>query len=236
MDRVNWDRWAPASGIVSALLFIAGFAITGIDAPGLGETAIDVASFFEDNRRRVLIAAVLFGLSTVSLLWFLGSLSAVMRDRDEARLAGTALASGALVAAIFLLIIAIYAGLAVTTRDAADAGAVEILLDVTWAAGVLLAFPLATLVAAAAIAAFRGRFLPGWFAWASLAAALVILAGGTTWAEDGVWAPDGLYSYVVLVGFLVWLLATSVLLVWWRVDAVEAGTQRDTETTEVPER
>ena len=234
MDRVNWDRWAPASGIVSALLFIAGFAITGIDAPGLEETAIDVASFFDDNRSRVLIGAVLFGLSTVLLLWFLGSLAAVMRDRGEARLAGTALVSGALVAAVFLVIIAIYAGLAVTTREAADAGAVEILLDVSWAAGVLLAFPLATLVAATAIAAFRGRFVPGWFAWASAAAALVILVGGTTWAEDGVWAPDGLYSYVVLAAFLAWLLATSALLVLWRAGAGEAATQRDTETTAAP--
>ncbi len=92
---------------------------------------------------------------------------------------------------------------------------------------------LAALAAATAIAAFRGRFLPGWFAWASVAAALVILAGGTTWAEDGVWAPDGLYSYVVLTAFLAWLLATSGLLVWWRADAMDAVTRPDTETTPV---
>jgi hypothetical protein len=42
---------------------------------------------------------------------------------------------------------------------------------------------------------------------------LLVLAGGTTWARDGFWAPDGAYSRFVssIVG-LVWVVVFSGLL------------------------
>jgi hypothetical protein len=46
-----------------------------------------------------------------------------------------------------------------------------------------------------------------------VAAVLLVLAGGTTWASDGMWAPDGVYSRVVSpIIALVWIAVFSGLL------------------------
>ena len=49
---------------------------------------------------------------------------------------------------------------------------------------------------------------------AGIAAVVLVLAGGTTWASDGFWAPDGAYSRFVspIIG-VVWIVVISGLLV-----------------------
>ena len=49
---------------------------------------------------------------------------------------------------------------------------------------------------------------------AGVAAILLVLAGGTTWASDGFWAPDGAYSrFISPIIALVWVTVISALLV-----------------------
>jgi hypothetical protein len=40
---------------------------------------------------------------------------------------------------------------------------------------------------------------------AGVAAVVIVLLGGTTWANDGVWSPDGAYSRIV---------SPTIALVW----------------------
>lgn len=232
MERVNWERWAPASGIAAAILFLVAFGIAAADAPRLGDTAIEVASFYEEESGRVRLGAALFGFSILFFLWFLGSLTAAMRAVGEPRMGTIAAAAGVALATGFLVIIGVYAGLALTVAELADPGAIEVAADVIWALGVLLAFPMATLAAAAAVASLRSGLLPAWFGWVSAFAALLFAAGGTTWAEEGVWAPDGVYAYVVLFAFVAWLLAVSALLLWARRDVRAASEPERGPTSE----
>jgi hypothetical protein len=80
-------------------------------------------------------------------------------------------------------------------------------------ASTLISYPLAALVFATGIGALRSRLLPEWFGWASAVGALAILVSGTTFAQDGFWAPDGAYNaYITPIIFIVWVVVLSVLL------------------------
>jgi hypothetical protein len=43
---------------------------------------------------------------------------------------------------------------------------------------------------------------------------LLALLGGTTWARDGFWAPDGAYSLVATFLIFLWIAVLSGFLVW----------------------
>ena len=80
MSRSTWDRLSAASGIGFAVTFIAAFLVAG-DVPGLNDSAKDVQAWYGDNRGRVLVGVVLFG---IALALFCGS-SARSRTRCARR-------------------------------------------------------------------------------------------------------------------------------------------------------
>jgi hypothetical protein len=46
----------------------------------------------------------------------------------------------------------------------------------------------------------------------SLAAVVLVLLGGTTWASDGFWAPDGAYALISQVIVVLWIAVLSGFL------------------------
>jgi hypothetical protein len=46
-----------------------------------------------------------------------------------------------------------------------------------------------------------------------VAAVVLALLGGTTWASDGFWAPDGAYSLIAALVVFLWIAALSGFLV-----------------------
>jgi hypothetical protein len=221
MDRAMWDRWAPGFGIAFVVLFLVAFFIAG-ESPMVGDSAEEITSFYVDDRDRVLTAIVLFGLALIAFLWFLGSLAAVLNSAGEPRLAATAFGSGLITAGMFSAVMLLTGGLAFTIAENGDAGVVQALSDLTWVGQVVISFPAAALVGATSIAALRSLILPNWLGWAGVVGALVIVLGGTTWATDGFWAPDGGFAFITLIVFLLWLLVASVLLLMRPAGAAES--------------
>jgi hypothetical protein len=213
MDRAMWDRIAPGFGVVFAVLFLLGFLLIG-DSPALDDPAEEIAAYYDDDRGKLLTVIVLFGLSIVAFLWFLGSLVHTLRvEANESRLAATVLGAGVVTTSMFGGIVLMNAGLTFQIAEDGDAGVVAALYDLAWVASTLIAYPLAALVFAAGIGAMRGRLLPQWFGWTSAGGALVLLASGTTFARDGFWAPDGVYNaYITPLVFLGWVVVLSFLL------------------------
>jgi hypothetical protein len=231
MDRATWDRVAPGFGVVFAVLFVLGFLLIG-DSPALDESAEEIGAYYDDKRGKLLTVTVLFGLSIVAFLWFLGSIVHTLRvEADESRIAATALGAGIVTTSLFGLLVLLNAGLTFQIAEDGDAGVVAALYDLAWSTSTLIAFPVAALVFATGIGAWRSRLLPGWFGLASVVGALAILASGTTWARDGFWAPDGLYNaYITPLIFVAWIVALSVLLL--RRPALAAGPARPEATPE----
>jgi hypothetical protein len=213
MDKATWDRVAPGFGVVFAVFFVLGFLLIG-DSPSLDDSPEEIATYFDDERGKLLMVIVLFGLAIVAFLWFLGSLVHTLRvEADESRLAATALGAGVVTTTVFGGIVLLNAGLTFQIAEDGDPGVVAAVYDLAWVASTLISYPLAALVFATGIGVWRSRLLPVWFGWTSAVVAVVILASGTTWAKDGFWAPDGLYNaYISPIIFVVWTVAASVLL------------------------
>jgi hypothetical protein len=212
MLRWDWDRAAPGFGIIFVILFVVAFALAG-ETPSLDDSSSEIASFYADDRGKLLTVIVIFSLAIVAFLFFLGSLGTRLRWAGEPRLAVTAFGAGIVVTTIFGSLVFLTAGLVYKIAESGDDGVITAISDLTWVGSVLISFPAATLVWSTAITSLRSRLLPEWFGWISAAAALAILASGTTWARDGFWAPDGAYNaYITPLLFMAWVLVLSVLL------------------------
>jgi hypothetical protein len=51
---------------------------------------------------------------------------------------------------------------------------------------------------------------------------VLVLLGGTTWARDGFWAPDGVYAIVSGIILHLWVVVVSGFLVMRRPSAARA--------------
>lgn len=212
MRSWNWDRIAAGAGVGMVVLFVVGYLIVG-DGPKVDDPAGEILSYYGDERGKIATGAIIFGLGGVLLLWFVSALATALRAAGEPRAAATALAGGVTMVGVLFMILTVDAGIMLAAQEGADEGAVLALHKIFWAAEVVIAWPAAVLVGATAAAALRTRIFPQWYAGASGMAALAFLLGGTTWARDGFWAPDGAYGLLAFLVFLTWTLVTSVLLV-----------------------
>jgi hypothetical protein len=207
MDRWNWDRIAAGMGFAFVALFVAAFISFG-EAPKLADSAEEVAAYFVDDRSRVVTGAILFGLATIAFAWFVGAVATTLRNAGEVRLGATVIAAGGGMIGIALVILALnvaqIVGVAATDPDAA-----KTINTIVWAFEVIISWPVAAFTLATAAGAMRAGIFPQWLSWASLAGAAVIALGGTTLAESGFWAPDGEYTFLTIIVFLVWMLAAS---------------------------
>ena len=111
------------------------------------------------------------------------------------------------------MLITVNAALAYSTIDAGNQALMSVSNDVVWAGAVMVSFPAAMLIMAGSFGLWKARVISNALFGAGVAAVLLVLAGGTTWASDGMWAPDGVYSRVVSpIIALVWIAVFSGLL------------------------
>src|SRR4029453_5441245 len=66
---VFWERLWRTAGIQFVVLFIIAYVIYGYQPEG-GASADAVVKFYEGERPRILIAAVVAGFAVLNLLWF----------------------------------------------------------------------------------------------------------------------------------------------------------------------
>lgn len=221
MGRLNWERLAAASGAVFVALFVAGFVLAVSEQPSLGDPNADWVTWVGDNRRELKVAAILLGLALVAFLWFVGSVAHALHRVGEERLASVATASGAAMAAIAIVGVTLVTALA--WRVAGEAPRLtKPLFEVQLVAFTLISFPVAAFAYTTAVATWRSRLFPRWYAAPAGLAALAFLFGGGALALKGFYAPDGAYALITTIAFLVWVLVTSVLL------AFEQGGRRET--------
>ena len=74
-------------------------------------------------------------------------------------------------------------------------------------------FPAATFVMSGAFGLRQAGIISTSFFSAGVLVVVLALLGGTTWARDGLWAPDGAYSLLATLLVLVWIAVLSGFLV-----------------------
>jgi len=221
----DWERTWRSNGVIFVVLFIVSWIIYG-SQPKVGSSADKLVSFYDGDRTRILIAAVILAINILNLMWFAAALSTDLRDAGKGGWATAATAASAALGAIFFLFIALNAALAYSIAASGDNQITSGLNDLSWVLTAIASFPAAMLVMAGSFGLRRAGIISNAAFSAGVAAVVLVLLGGTTWATDGFWAVDGAYSrYIVPIVVLAWIAVVSGFL-----------TMRSPSTPRAPER
>ena len=207
-----WERLWRTAGIQSAGLFVLSSILYGYQ-PQLGASANALAAFYGGGRARVLIASVLAGIGVLNLMWFASAIRAKLADAGQDGWGGAATAASATVGGLFFLLITMTAALAYSIAGSGNPTLTTGLNDLSWTGFVLTSFPRAMLIMAGTFGFWRARLISNTLFAVGVTAVVLVLLGGTTWASNGFWAPDGAYSRFIspFIG-LAWIVAASGVL------------------------
>ena len=209
---LDWKRTWRGAGVGFVVLIIIASVFYG-SQPKLGASPAELVSFFHGDRTRILIATVIFCLSFLELLWFGAALASVLRDADKGVWAAAAIASSATMGAILFVRMTVRAALAFTIAGSGSPFVTSGLADFAYVLTVLWFFPAAMFVMSGAFGLRQAGMISNRFLTAGVLAVVVALLGGTTWASEGFWAPDGAYSLISAFVVFLWIAVLSGFLV-----------------------
>ena len=213
MSPLNWERLWRMNGISFVIFFVVAYVIYG-SQPKVGASADTLVSFYDGDRTRILIATVIFGLATLNLLWFAAAITSTLRDVGLGGWGAAATAASAALGGVFFVLIAVGAALAHSIGGSGNETLIAGLNDLSWVLGVMSSFPAAMLIMAGTFGLWRAGIISNALFWAGVAAVVLLVLRGTTWASDGFWAPDGAYArFISLIVALAWVTVVSGLLV-----------------------
>jgi len=222
---VNWERLWRSSGINFVVFFIIAYVIYG-NQPKVGASADKLVSFYDGDRTRILISTVIFGLAVLNLLWFAAAIASTLRDAGQGGWGSAATAASAALGAVFFLLIIVGAALAYSIAGSGNDTLTSGLNDLSWVCIVIASFPAAMLIMAGSFGLWRAGIISNVLFSTGVAAVVLVLLGGTTWASDGFWAPDGAYSrFISPIIALGWIAAVSWFLAM-RAPATERAPER----------
>jgi hypothetical protein len=204
-----WERLWRLSGINFVLFFVIAWVVYG-SQPHVGASADTLRSFYDGDRTRILIAAPLFGLSILNLMWFAMAVRNVLAEAGRDGWGSAAIASSAAAGAMLLLFGSVVAALAYSIAGAGNTALTSGLNDFAWAILVLSSWPRAMLVMSWAFGLWRAELISNALFGVGVAFVVLGVLGGTTWLSGGFWAPDGAYARYIWPGIgLVWVLVVS---------------------------
>src|SRR5690349_22191399 len=210
--RAFWERLWRGSGNNFVIFAIIAYVIYG-SQPQVGASADVLEAFYGGHRTRILISAVFSGLAVLNLMWFAAALRTTLADVGQDGWGAAATASSAAVGGLFLLLIAVTAGLAYSIAGSGNQSLTSGLNDLAWALVVLTSFPRAMLIMSGSFGLWRAGLISNALFAAGVVAVILGVLGGTTWLSSGFWAPDGVYSRLVSpVLLLVSILVVSRVL------------------------
>jgi hypothetical protein len=132
-------------------------------------------------------------------------------------------ASSAALGAMLFARMTVRAALAFSIAGSGSIGVTSGLNDLAWALSVIVWFSAAMLVMAGSFGLWRAGIVSKAAFGAGVAAVVLVLLGGTTWARDGFWAPDGAYGIVSGIILYLWVAVVSGFLVMRRPSAARAS-------------
>lgn len=182
MNGTRWERLAPMSGVLYAVLYVAGAVLLLFDAIDEDSDA-DLVAYFADggNRANHIAGFVLAAVGLLFLLVFVATLwSRVRRVESEPRILSTLVAgAGVTSAALQLVAASLFTSTAFTAEDlgadfVVDPNTVRLTLHVGFVLLMGAVFVMSVLIAATSILAIRTAVLPRWLGWLGFVA--IVLA------------------------------------------------------------
>jgi hypothetical protein len=231
MNDDRYVEYGAATGILFVVLSIVGFAVVIPTPPDLNAPSQDWSSYFLAHHDAVRAGIVVLAVAMFGFIWFLGTLTSVLRiATGTPRLPSIAFAGGILGAASLMVGIAAEA-VAAYRPQGVDPLITRALNDIFVLIGVAAIPAFAAFFAATALVILRTGAFPPWLGWLLVAAAVVQpLTFGALFTKTGAFAGDGaLGLFVPLIVSLVAIFALSALLTAWARNATQAGNPSLTE-------
>jgi hypothetical protein len=202
MERV--ERWLPLTGIAYVVLGIAGVVVAG-DSPDFLPDGDEVVQYLTEDSGRAIGAGVLWLLSMVPLLWFLGVLRSRLRvsEGGDDRLTWTAVGAGIAGTALVAASTSIQISGALRADD--DGGIAPDSAALVWDLGNILygvAAPVffgVTVLAVGILSLWRGGPFPAWLSWAGIVSAVIAFIPPISWV-------------FIFFLFNLWVLVAAILL------------------------
>ena len=212
MSNPNWDRLWRSAGIQSVALVIIAYFVYG-DQPKVGASPDVLMSLYDGNRMRMLIAAFISGMAVLNLLWFAAAIRSALRDGGQDGWGAAVTASSAVLGCVLFVLISVGAALAYKIAGSGNNTFTSGMNDVAWTCFVTTSFPRAMLIMAGTLGLWRAGMISNALFAAGVAAIVLVLLGATTWATNGIWAPDGVYSRFIspIIG-MAWMAVISGVL------------------------
>jgi hypothetical protein len=201
--RQDWTRWEPLTGVVAIALLLIGVFVAeeAGNPPDSDANPLEVLAWYQDESTAIVAGAFLMMLGGAFFLWFMGSLRSRLLAAEGAAAHFTAIAyAGGIATAIFLIATPggdLAAGIEEDDLSPTSADALHDLSDAFFVGAEVSAI---VLTLATGLVALRTGALPRIFGWASVVLAAWLAIGPIGWAG-------------LLLGFPLWVVAASVLLV-----------------------
>jgi hypothetical protein len=214
MPDVQWQRVGGSFGIVFVLLIL--FTAFGLapNAPLSTASAKDVSAWVTAHRDALGVANYFGALATLFLVVFAAALRSRLAraESDRGQLANVSFGGSLVLVGLLLFAGAVEVALTQRGLDNRDVSVATLNL-VAGAAGPILYFPLVLMVGAASGSALATGSLPRWLALLGWLVVLTgLIAGLAAAVRNGPLALDGVPVSLGLPIFLLWVSATSIVL------------------------
>lgn len=205
------ERLSMASGVATVLAVVAAM----FSAPSHAEGgAAEFAASYASNAGGHLTSTFLSGLASLFFIIFLGGLFSILRRAEggPGTLARMLLGGGLSLITLVLAGQAAYAAsVMVAGGEGVAPGVVRGIDTLAFVTMQFAIFPRVVFIGATALILLRSTVTPRWLGWAGLVVAAVNLVGaGGAFDYEGT-STLGLFAFLSLVVFVLWVLATSIV-------------------------
>ncbi len=199
MDDSRWERYGVLGGVVFVVCDVV-IAVAGGEPPAIDAGRSEIVAYFVDKGPAIQAGLWLFGLASVALMWWMGSLWRTMARSEDgaARLAVVSVLGLAVAGALSLASAAVSVAAESRIEDVGD----TVVIFHTLAVMLLAAsgFGVATHLLATSALGARTKTLPTWVVMVGVVSAL----GSLVSAVLGATATSDASSAVGFVGFVLW--------------------------------
>ena len=219
----DWQRVGALSGLLFFVTVVASFFTP--DTPDADDPTAEIVSTIADDRTAHILSVYLTGLASLLFLVFVGALWSRLRAAEADRGASILVALGGVgTAALVLIANGAFLALIEAADEGREPAAVRALFELDEVIFLSFGWTSAAFYLGAALSSLATRSLPRWLGWgAALIAALFVIASLGVFSKDDEGGALGFVFFLVFLLNLLWILATSILMLRERPAARPVG-------------
>jgi Domain of unknown function (DUF4386) len=216
VDDSRWERWSALGGIVFVVLVLVSAFMPG-SPPKTSDPTSKIVDFVHDHGGAIRWAGTVGALATIALFWFLGAVWRVLRRAEGG---SPRLTVVAVIGAVFASVMAAVGGITLSVmgivgpKGAGGSANIRVLYILSTNLGIGTVVGIAVFLIAFGIVIVRTGVFPRWLGWLGFVVALVAVAAtGAISSTRDVFFDLG---FAAFLGFLLWLLIVSVMMLTGR--------------------